>query len=264
MSVVVVQGASRGLGLALTRALLANTNLKVVATCRNPSTATHNITSELTPNQIARLKILQLDVTDENTISSASKFVKDTFGPTSVRLLLNISGILVNPEKALKQVSANILLENFKVNSIGPLLVAKHFVPLLQTKFEGKEDQDKEPQNYRFPNFAVIGNVSAKTGSISDNHLGGWYAYRASKAALNQFTRTLAIELAYRNIDAVAVTLHPGTVKTDLSSMFVKNVSPEKLFTPHQSASYLLDVIRGLKKADSGKLISWNGEVIPY
>jgi NAD(P)-dependent dehydrogenase (short-subunit alcohol dehydrogenase family) len=107
-------------------------------------------------------------------------------------------------------------------------------------------------------------NLSARVGSIEDNRLGGWYAYRASKAALNMMLKTLSIELARSNPRAICVGLHPGTVDTALSKPFQGNVKPDKLFTPEKSASALLSVVNKLKQTDTGKCFAWDGEVIPY
>jgi NAD(P)-dependent dehydrogenase (short-subunit alcohol dehydrogenase family) len=106
--------------------------------------------------------------------------------------------------------------------------------------------------------------LSAKVGSISDNRLGGWHSYRASKAALNMLVRNFAIEMAPRAPEAVIAALHPGTVDSALSKPFQRGVAPDKLFSPAQSAGYLLDVIDGLTPADSGGLFSWDGARIPY
>jgi NAD(P)-dependent dehydrogenase (short-subunit alcohol dehydrogenase family) len=105
--------------------------------------------------------------------------------------------------------------------------------------------------------------LSARVGSISDNHLGGWHAYRASKAALNMLLRTFAIELARRNLRAVCVGLHPGTVDTGLSAPFQTNVPEGKLFTPDFAAARLLEVVDRLKPDDSGKVFAWDGQTIP-
>jgi NAD(P)-dependent dehydrogenase (short-subunit alcohol dehydrogenase family) len=125
--------------------------------------------------------------------------------------------------------------------------VAKHALPLLPKA--GKSV------------FAVI---SARVGSIEDNRLGGWYGYRASKAALNQFTRTMAIELLRQKREAVCVALHPGTVDTPLSRPFQSGVKAEKLFTPLHAAECLLTVIDGLTPADNGQLLAWDGQRIPF
>lgn len=134
-------------------------------------------------------------------------------------------------------------MEGFAINAIGPALVAKHVLPLLPR--EGK---------------AVFAALSARVGSISDNRLGGWYGYRASKAALNQLIRTLSIELARQRKDAICVGLHPGTVDSPLSRPFQSSV--ERLFTPMFAAERLLTVIEGLDVTQSGQLLAWDGSTI--
>ena len=127
------------------------------------------------------------------------------------------------------------------------MLVAKHVTPLM-------------PRTGR----TVFAALSARVGSISDNRLGGWHGYRASKAALNMMMRNLAIEEKRRNDRSVVVTLHPGTVDTELSRPFQANVPDGRLFDPERAAMQLLDVIEGLKAADSGKLFDYQGEEIPF
>jgi NAD(P)-dependent dehydrogenase (short-subunit alcohol dehydrogenase family) len=134
----------------------------------------------------------------------------------------------------------------FDINTFGPALIAKHFLPIMPT--------DRR---------AIFAALSARVGSISDNGLGGWHAYRASKAALNMLIRNFAIEWARRNDQAVCVGLHPGTVDTGLSKPFQSNVPEDRLFSAKQSASYLLDVIERLSPADTGKVFDWAGKEIP-
>ena len=137
-------------------------------------------------------------------------------------------------------------MQLFAVNAIGPALVAKHFLPLL-------------PRHGR----SVFASISARVGSIEDNRLGGWYSYRASKAALNMLLKTYSIELKRRAPSAICVGLHPGTVDTALSKPFQGGVAPGKLFSPTQSAAYLLRVIDGLTPADNGAVFAWDGSQIP-
>ena len=106
--------------------------------------------------------------------------------------------------------------------------------------------------------------MSARVGSISDNKLGGWYAYRASKSALNMMIKNLSIEVGRKNKNAILVGLHPGTVNSKLSKPFQSNVPEKKLFTPDQSVNYLLQVLSKLKNEDSGKIFAWDGsEILP-
>ena len=150
-----------------------------------------------------------------------------------------------SPERNLRDLSADRLLHSFAVNAVGPALVARHFLPLLTP--EGR--------------FAAL---SARVGSISDNRLGGWYGYRASKAALNQLIRTAAIELARSKPQAICVTLHPGTVDTEMSRPFQRGVTPDKLFEPLLAAEQLVDVLDSLQPSDSGTCVDWSGRHVPF
>jgi NAD(P)-dependent dehydrogenase (short-subunit alcohol dehydrogenase family) len=166
-------------------------------------------------------------------------------------LVLVATGVLheasgLTPEKSWRALDGAQLARYMQVNAIGPALLAKHFLPHF-------------PRRGR----AVFAALSARVGSISDNRLGGWYGYRASKAALNMLVRTLALELGRRAPEAVCVGLHPGTVDTGLSRPFQSAVAEGRLFSPEQSAGYLLQVIDKLTPADSGKLFAWDGAEIP-
>jgi NAD(P)-dependent dehydrogenase (short-subunit alcohol dehydrogenase family) len=147
----------------------------------------------------------------------------------------------------LADVRPESLARSFAVNAVGPLLVARHFESLL-----AHEDR------------AVFASLSARVGSIEDNRLGGWYAYRASKAAQNMYTRTLAIEWARSRRNVVCVALHPGTTDTDLSRPFQGNVPEGKLFGVERTVSQLLEVIDRLQPADTGQFLAWDGERIPW
>lgn len=189
-----------------------------------------------------------LDLTDEASIAAAAAIVAKGPAPT---LVIVATGLLHEgdrgPEKALRELDPNWLQRNFAVNAIGPALVAKHFLPLM-------------PRTGR----TVFAALSARVGSIADNRMGGWHGYRASKAALNQFIRTIAVEEKRRNDRAIVVALHPGTVDTALSKPFQGNVRAGGLFDAGRAAVQLLDVIDGLRAPDSGKLFDWEGkEVAP-
>ena len=188
----------------------------------------------------------RLDLDDEASIAAAAARVAAGPAPS---LVVVATGLLHEgdrgPEKAMKELDPAWLARNFAVNTIGPALVAKHFLPLMASSGT--------------PVFAAL---SARVGSITDNRLGGWYGYRASKAALNQVIATLAIEQRRRNDRAIVVGLHPGTVDTPLSKPFQGNVAPGHLFDAGRAAVQLLDVIDGLRPPDSGKLFAWDGAEI--
>ncbi|MDH7974128.1 SDR family NAD(P)-dependent oxidoreductase [Sphingomonas sp. AR_OL41] len=227
----VVIGASGGIGAAIVAALR-----------EEGAFATVHALARTAPDEN------HLDLEDESSIAAAAARIARGPAPG---LVIVATGLLHDgergPEKSLRDLDPAWLARNFAVNAIGPALVAKHFLPIM-------------PRSGRSV-FAVL---SARVGSISDNKLGGWYGYRASKAALNMLIRTLAIEEKRRNDRAIVVALHPGTVDTDLSRPFQGNVRPGTLFTPDRAALQLLDTIDALRPPDSGKLFDYEGiEVAP-
>lgn len=254
--VSMVQGASRGIGLEFVRQLLENNkNGYVVATCRNPKEATS--LSDLKNRFSERLFIQKLDVTDETTIEESAESVREKYG--SLNLLINAAGILsipgvLQPETTLNKVEKSSLMLAYEVNAVGPILVMKHMWPLL--KAGGGSGTDRE--------VAVVANLSARVGSIGDNRLGGWHSYRASKSALNQLTKNVSVELGRRKDPVACILLHPGTVDTDLSRPFQRNVPDGKLFTREYSVQKLLHIINNTKKQDSGKFFAWDGQEIPW
>jgi len=229
-----VFGASGGIGAALAIAL-AETH-EVHAGSRSGSGASS-----------AAMHLFAFDLTDEASIAAACAAIGG-----SLDMVLVATGRLTRadgsgPEKSYRALDGAGMAELFAVNTIGPALIAKHTLPLLRR--DGR---------------AVFAALSARVGSISDNRLGGWHAYRASKAALNMLVKTLALELARTHPQAIAVTLHPGTVDTALSGPFQRGVAPEKLFTPEVSAKALLKVLDGLTPEQSGGLFAWDGAEIPF
>lgn len=197
--------------------------------------------------QVVGLSRRQLDITIETTIAAAAAEISDS--GLELRLLVCATGLLQDaaqqPEKSWRELDADKLARSFAVNAIGPALVMKHFLPLLPR--QGK---------------SVFAALSARVGSISGNHLGGWYGYRAAKAALNQLIRSAAIELARRQPDALCVALHPGTVATRLSQPFAKQGLAVR--SPATAAAELLAVIDGLAAAQSGGFFDHQGASIPW
>jgi NAD(P)-dependent dehydrogenase (short-subunit alcohol dehydrogenase family) len=188
----------------------------------------------------------EIDLADQDSIAAAAERMKNhaPFGRIVVAAGL-LHGDGAAPERSLRDLEAERLARSFAVNAIGPALCARYFLPLLAP--DGR--------------FAAL---SARVGSISDNRLGGWYGYRASKAALNQLIRTAAIELARTRPQAICVTLHPGTVDTAMSRPFQRGVPDERLFSPEQSADCLLDVLDRLGPGDSGSCFDWAGKLVPF
>jgi len=150
------------------------------------------------------------------------------------------------PEKSLRDLNADQWMAVHYTNTVLPVLIGKHFLNLL--------NKDKP---------SVFAALSARVGSISDNRLGGWYAYRASKAALNMFIRTASIEMGRKNKNAIVIGLHPGTVASKLSEPFQARVPEHKLFSPEYSVGKLLEVIKARTVEDSGRVFAWDGERIP-
>ncbi len=245
---VMIQGASRGIGAALVGELAGSPRVRhIVATSRDPdaSEALQAVRAGIGD----RLLTVPLDVTAEASIAAAARRVAGSIETLS--LVVNCAGLLhdekLAPERRLSEVSPEALARSFAVNAWGPLLVAKHFARLL-------------PRRGR----AVFASISARVGSIDDNRLGGWYAYRASKAAQNMFTRNLSIELPRRHRDTIVVALHPGTVDTALSAPFQSRVPEEQLFEKSRAARQLLAVIDGLSPADNGGFFAWDGRPISW
>lgn len=203
--------------------------------------------------------MLQVDYLDESSVQQASVEIKDILGKDNyLRLGMIAPGILINPEKTPQQINYDEALETFKINTLGPMLAIKHFSPFLPRKGTAVE------QATGLPELAVWATMSARVGSIGDNKLGGWFAYRASKAAVNQVSKTFQNNLTLTKRPAISVTLHPGTVKTHLSREFWESTRPEKLFSPDFSAEKLQGVIQGLTRDDGGGQFDWKGETIPY
>lgn len=186
------------------------------------------------------------DLTNEASIAA---IVQSAAAQAPLRLVIDATGFLHDeqqgPEKSLRDLDLDKLARNFALNAIGPALIMKHVLPLLPA--DGK---------------SVFATLSARVGSIGDNNLGGWYGYRASKAALNQLMRTAAIETGRRRPHAICVSLHPGTVNTGLSSPFAKDGLDVQ--TPDQSAQRLLQVMEALQASQTGGFFDHLGKEIAW
>jgi NAD(P)-dependent dehydrogenase (short-subunit alcohol dehydrogenase family) len=244
---IAIIGASGGIGSAFVRLLSQNKNNTVYAFARStPPSIKNSLTDNSILNDSETTIRSHIDYSDEESIRIAAELTVQS-GPLD--LVIVATGFLhdhtITPEKSLRELSQISFQKNFLINTIGPALVAKHFLPKLH------KDQRSV--------FTVL---SARVGSISDNRLGGWYAYRASKAAVNMFIKTASIEAARKQKNAIIVGLHPGTVASPLSQPFQKNVAPEKLFTPEYAAKKLINVIQNLEIKDSGNIFAWDGKTI--
>lgn len=242
---IVIQGAGRGLGLALARRASAAGPHHLFLTARDPEQSEGF--REIGPS--ANVTWLQVDFTEPASVERAGATICDKV--ENLSRVICTAGVLIDantrPEKRIADINVTSLLHSYQVNAAGPLLLMKSLWPCLRGNHETK-----------------IASLSARVGSISDNRLGGWYSYRASKAAQNQLMHTMAIELARSNPAACVATLHPGTVDTGLSKPFHANVPPDKLFTPDYSAGRLWRVLDDLTSENSGGFFAYDGSPIPF
>ena len=238
----VVIGASGGIGGAFVSALLDQKEVeRVVATSRSLNAVEHDVDR--------RLSWHQMDITDERSVEAFAQSIQVDEKPT---LIVNCSGVLhtssFGPERSWRHFDMDTMRSVFEVNTFGPALLIKHLIPTVPTRQR-----------------AVFISLSARVSSLTDNKLGGWYSYRASKTAQNMMLKTAALEAKRRFPELIIAALHPGTVSTALSAPFTTRL-PKKhqVFTPAESADYLLDVIAALTPADSGHLFAWDGQLIPW
>jgi NAD(P)-dependent dehydrogenase (short-subunit alcohol dehydrogenase family) len=255
--------ASRGLGLALTRHFLRTTELPVYATHRSGSKddVQSHILEPLGDVDRNRLRLLRMDLVEEDSIAHAASSLEEDLRERTedgkARAYMQtafFTGGVLHPERSPADLDASKMLETFRVNTLSHLLAIKHFGRFLP------------PARAELPSGkpARWVHVSARVGSVSDNRLGGWYSYRASKAALNQVVKTWDIQLAQKRIPAIAIGVHPGTVRTDLSKDFWGGVKEGKLFEPDYAAERLAEVVDALQDAQRGRIWDWNSkEILP-
>ncbi|TYC56287.1 SDR family NAD(P)-dependent oxidoreductase [Rhodobacterales bacterium] len=223
-----VIGASGGIGAALARILESSQEYDTVL-------------------QLGRSTEPALDLLDEETIRLCADHIRTMAG--RVRLVVDATGALksgeIGPEKSWREIDPANMAAMFAVNTIGPALLMKHFLPLLSDD-----------------GGAIFATLSARVGSIGDNRLGGWYSYRSSKAALNQLVKSAAVELARRNPNAICVAMHPGTVRTPLTEGFQK--TGLEVQEPEAAAKRIFSVLQGLSSGDTGGFYDQFGDVIPW
>lgn len=254
--VYVVSTSSRGLGLEFTRQLLDRTKANVVALTRADVASPSPILSALLNNYSSRLRLVKIDLEDQASVEEAARTIRAT--TDRVDLLLNVAGLLGDgktdpgPERSLQRLDRDWLRRSMEINVFGHVMLTQQLLPLMKTNSAGPVSS-----------VPKVVNLSARVGSIGDNGLGGWYSYRMSKAALNMFTKTLAVEM--KRVGGVALSLHPGTVATDLSSPF-KNVPVDevRLFSPPHAVALMLDVVWGAGPEKSGSFLAYDGSEIPW
>lgn len=234
---VAVIGSSGAIGAAMVELLASSAQVECIYACSRSNRA-------LT---VDKTVCLSMDLLDDQSIALAAQQIT-----APLNLVLVTTGILhdgesLKPEKSIRDFRPEHFARIFAINTIGPSMVAHYFLAKMA----------RNRKNV----FAVL---TGRVGSIEDNQMGGWYAYRASKAAMNMIIKNLAIETARRNKSAVVVALHPGTVASQLSQPFQAGVPEGQLFMPTYAAEQLLAVIDRLTPQDSGYLFAWDGEKIPY
>ncbi len=228
-----VVGASGGIGAAFVKEFTQREpEARVIATSRNGSDS-----------------LLPLDLADSASIDSFVARLREM--EFTLDQIIIATGLLHQdhrgPEKSYRDLDADWLTQVMQVNAIGPIYLLGKLIGLLDRKAE-----------------VQISLLSARVGSISDNRLGGWYGYRASKAALNMYLKTLSIELARTHKGIQILSLHPGTTDTALSKPFQARVPAEKLFTPEFAASSLLNVMQQAEGSGSGQFLAWDGKTISW
>ena len=231
---VAVIGASGGIGSTISKKIRA-------------------LDSENTVIEIVRTKTrtnqFEMDMLNENSVARCAEEIKDKIG--NLDIVLNTTGLLHTrnhaPERTYREINFDYLEEIFQVNTFIPFLISKYFTP-----------------NLTKDSASIIAFMSARLSSISDNKLGGWYSYRSSKTALNMLIKTLSVELSYSNKNAICVGLHPGTVDTQLSKPFTQKIKNKKIFTKDEAAEFLIEVLNNIDHNDSGSIIDWQGEKVPY
>lgn len=233
---IAVFGGSGGIGKAIIAELQDHEKVKKIYSFSRSKTSFNH--EKILENEI--------DIVSEDSIKNAAAKITE-----NLDIIIIATGLLhdekMQPEKSLKDLNFDNLLKSYLVNAAAPAMIAKHFAQFLP--------RDKK---------AIFTAISARVSSISDNYLGGWYAYRASKTALNQLLKTLSIELARKNKEICVFGLHPGTVATKLSTPFQTNVAKEKLFSAEFAAQSLLKTLSARSPKDNGKLFAWDNSEIPY
>mmetsp|Transcript_2917 Transcript_2917/g.6306 ORF Transcript_2917/g.6306 Transcript_2917/m.6306 type:complete len:381 (-) Transcript_2917:4320-5462(-) len=274
-AVFVVNGSNRGIGLQFVASLLERSKGKVIACCRSPSEA-HDL-NKIASKYPLRIEILHLDLENQSSIDTLASTIAKKY--RRVDALFNVAGILGDgtttpgPERSLANIERDWMEKTLSVNVIGPTMLTKALSPLMRTTGRRSVKMSVIPEDNgeinqldivlptdRTP--TVIVNLSARVGSISDNKLGGWYSYRVSKAALNQATRTMGLELKRQGTWTVA--LHPGTTNTDLSKPFQRNVKEGRLFPVEFTVDKLLAVVESMGDQNTGGFYDWAGKALPF
>lgn len=241
---VIIIGAGHGIGLALAQELSEDSTREVYCTYRNFSKASGLM--ELAETR-SNVKPTDCDPLDENQLQTLKSNLAEN---GKYQLIINTVGVLhsynFGPEKSLRSINLENMEYIFKVNTLATPLLAKNLSSLI----------DKETTG-------AFVSLSAKLGSISDNELGGWYSYRASKAALNMFMKSISVEFKRMKLPTVVLSIHPGTTRTELTKPFIDNVK-HKIWEPSESAKNILNVLEGKTIKDSGLFKNWDDSTLPW
>ena len=233
---ICIIGGSGGIGHAFINNLINHTNVENIEATYNQNRPDYSH---------PKLHWHKLDLTNTASVKAWSDRLGD------IDWLINAAGILHNrdhgPEKSIRNLDPDFFIHNMLINAMPSLILAKY-----------------TQVNFKHGRPAIFASISARIGSITDNRLGGWYSYRASKAALNMCIKTLSIEWQRTLPNVIVAALHPGTTDTALSKPFQKNIANNSLFTPDQSAKYMLDVLNDLKTSDTGKFWAFDGELLTW
>jgi NAD(P)-dependent dehydrogenase (short-subunit alcohol dehydrogenase family) len=254
-----VTPATRGLSAALTRRLLTEHKLPVYATYRrgDPEKVKDELLRPLDGIDPSRLNMIHLDLENETSIRSAAQELDGMLPPDSyLSMGFFTGGILVNPEKKTGDIDLATVQKTFNVNVFSHLLLMKHFA-----RFLPSASVSDFPPGHRLATWV---HVTARVGSIGDNKKGGWYSYRASKAALNQAMRTFDLQLQQKRQPAIAVGIHPGTMKTELSKDFWNSAPMGRLWEPEEAAERVLTVVEGLNEHSRGRVWDWAGKEVVW
>lgn len=231
-----VFGASGGIGRALVQSLAAKGCERIYAGSRSG-----------TGFESGKVASFAFDLENEESIADAAQLMRED----PPEWVIVASGVLTleegqGPERTLKRLDPDVMARILSINTIGPALIAKHMLPLMN----------------RADPF-VFAALSARVGSISDNGLGGWHSYRASKAALNMLLKNFAIEMGRTHSQGVVVGLHPGTVDTPLSEPFQKGLPDGQLTEPSEAADNLIEVLSRVSPVSSGQVFDFAGKAVP-
>ena len=231
---ILIAGSTGAIGMEFARFYSDDPNVeKIVTLSRKKNDSIHK-----------KIQSIEVDYNKEETFENLEKILE----LESISTIIIATGILhtdqIKPEKSIDGINFESLKKVFQANVFGPILLVKKLMPLI-----------KKSQGVK------IVFLTARVGSISDNELGGWYSYRSSKSALNMMISNLSIELGRANKEHIAIGIHPGTVKSNLSEPFLKHVK-HNIFSPRESVELMTQVISKISQKDSGKCFDFSGKVI--